>query len=178
VIGFEAAKKKVSNVEEITKKKMVFFLSREIKRLRWRMGTRTEIMLSALPFTWKEYGETAEFLCADTYAYMRHCGCTTLLNTFTTIVIPTLVVDERWRRLERIDVVRSTFTVYITHLAQSWRNLDSLKKARFHLKMNKKENVRVLVLQREPPKIKIKTRTAVGALISQSSACSFAFTAS
>jgi hypothetical protein len=59
------------------------------------MGTRTEIMLSALPFTWKEYGETTEFLCADAYAYMRHGGCTTLLNTFTTIVIPTLVVDGR-----------------------------------------------------------------------------------
>jgi hypothetical protein len=59
------------------------------------MGTRTEMTLSALPFTWKENGETAEFLCADTYAYMRCGGCTTLLNTFTTIVIPILIVDGR-----------------------------------------------------------------------------------
>jgi hypothetical protein len=59
------------------------------------MGTRTEIMLSSLPFTWKEYGEIAEFLCADTYAYMRRGGCTTLLSTFTKILILTLVVDGR-----------------------------------------------------------------------------------
>jgi hypothetical protein len=79
------------------------------------MGTRTEIMLSALPFTWKEYGETAEFLCADAYADMRRGGCTILLSTFTTIVVPTLVDG----RFERIHVIRSTFTVHITHDAQS-----------------------------------------------------------
>jgi hypothetical protein len=47
VIGFEAAKKKNPAWRKSPKKK-TGFLSREIKRLRWRKGTRTEIMLSSV----------------------------------------------------------------------------------------------------------------------------------